>query len=331
MPRQYKQTTLAPPAAIPIDTDVFAIFDTTSMSIADAESATQSLTAWHSNLPNQIAGYTGKLYIIPYNNENWVNWPQDIHTKNITPTTTGGWSNVAATYRPTWSNFPTIITKIFLLAFIDETNPAYHDNAVPPTLANQPTAAFLTDYTNFITLHSALSSLGGFFKGVCYPIVKGVSGRAFVAHGIAALYGRTIPLTELITLYTVNATNPQYVDLSILSTFNPYDSTNLSNNPPGLNNYNWRGVWDKTSPASSVFNNNTFKDELNDFILEGAAVNSCAGSSIPTPTPTPTGNPLVPTPTPMPTSTSPTTLGIVEIQTGTQIRNIANTQDLYPI
>jgi hypothetical protein len=47
------------------NTDIYALFDTTSMRAEDGFSAARALTAWHETLPNKISGYEGKLKIAP--------------------------------------------------------------------------------------------------------------------------------------------------------------------------------------------------------------------------------------------------------------------------
>lgn len=254
---------------LPFNFDVFAIFDTSSMLFADAEAATVALTSWHANLGEQIPNYSGDLFIVPNTNEQWVDWPRQINNKTLaidTRTTPTNWTLIAPTYRPNYSFLPSSINKIFALAFIDETNTAYHNNVSPPNLAGEPTASFKTHYTNFISLYNSLNSSGGFFKGVTYPIVRSNLGKAFVAHGIAALYGEVLTTNQLSAIYDVSPSNPNFTNLSVLTASNPYTTAELGQNPPGLINYGWKGVWNKTSPASSVFNSSTFADELNSLL-----------------------------------------------------------------
>ena len=47
------------------NTDVYALFDTTSMFIFDAIDAANALTAWHQDLSSVVDGYEGNLFLIP--------------------------------------------------------------------------------------------------------------------------------------------------------------------------------------------------------------------------------------------------------------------------
>jgi hypothetical protein len=77
------------------NTDIYAVFDTTSMSPEDAVDAAIALTAWHDTLPGKIPGYEGGLKISPiceFNNlatqsqqwtEGWLMYPSYIYDQKL--------------------------------------------------------------------------------------------------------------------------------------------------------------------------------------------------------------------------------------------------------
>lgn len=245
--------------AIPDETDIYAFFDTSSMQEADGVDAATALNAWFTTYQTNNPTYQGNLYIIPFGNEQWVNYPNLLQTGAIASTGTGLW--------PTIANLPPNLntgswvapTDLIVLAFVDETNNQYHGGAVAGGFSSsgvvQPTATYTSDFNNFVTNYNTNFN---FFRGVIYPIVQSVTGvsGALVLQALAAIEGTTLTAGE------IAATNTT-VDVSILLTENPYSVLG------GLKDYDWKGVYDKTSPASAVFNSSTFADELDELVLSG--------------------------------------------------------------
>lgn len=243
--------------ALPNETDIFAFFDTSSMQQTDGVDAAAALNTWFADFQSNNPTYQGNLYIIPFGNEQWVNYPNLLQTGAINSTASGLWPTIAAL--PPDLNTPSWVppTELVVLAFVDETNSQYHGNTIAGGFSSsgivQPTATYTNDFNSFITNYSTNFT---FFRGVIYPIVQsltGVSG-ALVLQALAAIEG------DILTPAEIAATNTT-VDVSILLSENPY-------NPLGaLKDYDWKGVYDKTSPASAVFNSDSFGDELNDLIF----------------------------------------------------------------
>ena len=234
------------------------------MTVENGAAASTALISWYNDIPNQIPNYTGKLYIIPYQDEHWVVWPKGIYNKTITPNY--AWGNIPTQYRVKWSTLPATIDKFVCLAFVDETHPDYHTGNPVNYPSGEPTSIYKSNYNTFIGFYNNMISSGKFFKGVCYPIIASTSGKAFLLHAIASMYGRTLTQEELNNIYDVPSTNANWTNTSPLLTKNPYTSTALNKTPSGLINYNWKGVWNKTSPASAVFSSNTFAQELNNLL-----------------------------------------------------------------
>lgn len=139
-------------------------------------------------------------------------------------------------------------------------------NLASEVLTNQPTSTFFSNYQDFL---GDYNNHYAFFRGVLYPIVKNVSstGGALVLQALAAIKGTTL------TQQQIDDTNTT-VDVSLLLTENPYESAPIPNTNPQeylqpLENLGWVGAYDKLSPASEVFNSETFSQELNYLILGG--------------------------------------------------------------
>jgi len=242
---------------IPSSTDIYAFFDTTSMQQVDGASAANSLNLWFDNYKLLNPDYNGNLYIIPYANEQWLNYPSKLVTGNINVTTTGTWSTIAKL--PLNLNTVNWVSpkNLVVLAFVDESESQYHGNSVLGGFSSngiiQPTTQYTADFNQFV----ADSPGFDFFKGIIYPIVQNTSGLggALVLQALAAIEGTTLTTQQISDTGTT-------VDVSILQTENPYSTLG------GLKNYNWSGVYNKVSPASAVFSSATFQAELNNIVLE---------------------------------------------------------------
>lgn len=242
---------------IPTSTDIYAFFDTSSMQQADGVDAAAALNSWFNNYQLLNPEFTGNLYIIPFGNEQWVSYPSRLVTGAITPTTGGLWDTIAQL--PPNLNTGSWVppTDLVVLAFVDETNSQYHGGTVAGGFSSggivQPTATYTNDFNQFVTDYGNFN----YFRGVIYPIVQSITGvgGALVLQALAAIEGTTLTPSEITATGTT-------VDVSILQTENPYSGLG------GLNAYNWAGVFDKVSPASSVFNSTTFAEELDDLILQ---------------------------------------------------------------
>lgn len=244
---------------IPSQTDIYSFFDGTSMQYADALDASSALRVWFSEYQVNNPTYEGKLYIIPYYNEQWINYLNLVHTGEIAAAG-GQWEDISILppnlLTPEWVPPKNVV----ILAFIDETHPYYHNSelslgfSAEGTTEAQPTDLFRNHVDDFVFNYE---NNFDFFKGVMYPIVQDNKGEALILHVMAAMEASTMTPTEITN---TGAT----LDLSILETENPYS------NMVALKNYDWKAVYNKTSPASGVFNSSTFSTELNELVFEGA-------------------------------------------------------------
>lgn len=251
-------------------TDVYAIFDTTSMILEDGEVAATALESWFLNFQTNNPTYTGNLYIIPSLLEAWVHIPALIKTGTIVP-----FSNT----NPSWNtveilppNLGTVNwetpTNLLVLAFIDEAYDQLHSQTLAEGFGGeilQPTSTFSLYYRTFLA--QALPFFDS-FKGVLYPIVRDVEGQggALVLQGLASIKGRTLTAQEIADTNT-------NVDVDLLLTQNPYENYAIPSTSPQeylepLEDYNWEIVADKESPASEVFSSEQFQEEL-DIFMEG--------------------------------------------------------------
>lgn len=252
------------PNQLPNTTDVYAFFDQTSMQLVDAQDASIALRGWFDQYKLDNPDYEGNLYIIGTNYENYVIYPRAIYEGDANGYTTGGWGEIQI-LPPNWntSNWAPP-TDLLLLGFVDEANSSYHYNRVSNGFGVivQPTDTYKNDFYGFKNIYYNQYS---FFRGVIYPIVRDVAGQggALILQLAAAMKCRKYTQAE------INALNTS-VDVSLLLTQNPYENATTQNGQTlePLENYNWIGVYDKTSPASAVFNSSTFADELNDIITQ---------------------------------------------------------------
>lgn len=279
-----KQLRIAPTKA-----DIHVYFDTSSMSIHDARIARSSLVTWFDGVKARYPDYEGNLYIFALNDhsplkdvgvitERWLRFPKYSYTGDDLVIPSGGWG--ALNILP--PNYGTPLYEppkdIIILSFIDETytrklNPGesseyvfcyesgfcgYHGSVVnfgsgtgygASNNPIQPTKAYKDDFDTMLTYRSMFTS----FSFILYPIVKLAQSvnRACLLQMAAAVEGKVLTPTEVTAL---NAS----IDLSILTTQNPYTEP--------LKNYGFRGLWNKTSPASEVFSSTTFGDELTDML-----------------------------------------------------------------
>lgn len=256
------------PNQLPNNTDVYAIFDQTSMQYSDALSASTALNNWFTQYKTDNPDYQGNLYISPTSSERYLNYLGNILNGNMTYYDDDDWDifddwEAIAILPPDW-NTPnwTPPEDILLLAFVDESNPDYHSFSISDNFNGQPTQKYMDDFRNFKNIDYPKFN---FFRGVVYPIVRNVQweGGALVLQLAAAMKCRRYTQSEIDNLNTA-------VDVSILLNMNPYRDVSIGNGQviEPLENYNWIGVYDKTSPASAVFNSNTFGDELNNIITE---------------------------------------------------------------
>lgn len=236
-------------------TNIYTFFDTSSMQQQDGLDAKIALQSWYDNYCINNPNYTGNLYIIPLNNEQWVRFGVMPWIGQFGPITTSGeWGNIGQL--PPNINTEQWVpdTDVLVLAFADEANSAYHGPTVAEGFSDpnpQPRTAWEYNHPEFITTHANYN----FFKGLIYPIVQDVEaqGGALVLQAMAAIEGSTLTQAQIDAYNTT-------VDVDILLTENPYSSMEA------LKDYGWSGIFDKTSPASAVFNSTTFGNDLNSFL-----------------------------------------------------------------
>ena len=233
---------------LPPATDVFAIYDATSMELADAESASVALKSWFGEYTASHPDHTGELYILSTGDERYLSYPYNLLNNNFP---LGSFTTLHELPSDWGVNFQYPSNSV-VLAFVDETNVQYHGGSV--NFFGQPTTEYQTDYSNHLTFTSSID----YFSGVLYPIPRDTTGQtaALILQGLAAMKARTLTIDEISASLGDNVTQ---IDVTILTGSNPYT------NP--LENVGWQGVFDKSSPAVDVFTSNTFGSELNTLLL----------------------------------------------------------------
>ena len=220
---------------------------------------------------------------------------------SATPTQLGGtylWNAFGFSNQINWIPPKNII----VVNFFDESNTLYHGTSVVNFQSSsiiQPTNSYKRDYWAF-TRNSSLSSLytgteptitdGGYynlfdyFKAVLYPVAKNNNnGKNFVLHGLAAIKGVTISQTEIdssveyVGLKTNSSTPITFdyrIDVNTILTQNPYSILVDDLGIPGLEQFGWKGKWDKrsqsgwtTPPGYNAWS--TLPDDLNALFLPG--------------------------------------------------------------
>jgi len=246
-------------------TNIYAFFDTTSMQQQDGVDAKIALETWFNGFKIDNSDFTGNLYVIPTGNERWVQYGITPWTGVISFVNTfGQWGNIAQLpinlNTPEWISDPDAV----VLSFVDESNFDYHSSSVSDGFTGvitQPTLAYTGDFISFKDVYSNYN----FFRGLIYPVVQSLTGNggALVLQAMAAIEGTTLTQAEISTYNT-------QVDVSLLLTTNAYENHLISSNPDiflePLKDYNWGGQFDKTSPASEVFNSTTFSNDLDEFL-----------------------------------------------------------------
>ena len=314
------------PLPLPSTTDVYAILDTSSMTIGDGTNAANSMLQWFSDYSNNNQNFDGNLYIAPSTTETWLRLPELVWngTLSITGTTStspsgdwrglrlkisaddvrGGtgptamsqnfgstgvsspsplWQALGFTNLSTWTASPP--DNLIVVSFIDESEPSYHDS-LEPNFTLQPTNSYKRDYWAF-ALDSTLSigylgptpsyntsSNGGFynkfnyFRGVLYPVATNSAiKRNLVLQGLAAIKGVTISQADidssivsgqidtlnqyagLKTTASPTITFDYRVDVNPILTQNPYSLLVDQFGDPGLEQFEWKGKWDKRTTS----------------------------------------------------------------------------------
>lgn len=194
----------------PNNSNIYAFYDTSgSFDLGQLATIRASVQAWYDTLVAD--GYTGTYTPINNATERWLNYASTIPV--------GG--------------------NVVVLTFVNEANPIYHDNAFNGSTGG-PTAGYINDYINFTT---AVYPSFNFFAAINYPILTGGignTGKKFIQHSIAAVYGRNLTLDEVNALevnsgFTVGEWNT--LKASLLT--NTYNGILDPGGTPGLQQFNW--------------------------------------------------------------------------------------------
>lgn len=254
-------------AGLTESTDVYALFDMSgSVNTSNVQTIIGVLNNWFSAYQAANPDYTGNLYTIPVKDdfvggsnptEDYLNYLTRLRN-NTTQVDYRFDSINAITSLPPWLDTTVngafvAPTDVLLLAFVNETNPYYHD--VPTQILNyEPTSGYISHLNNFLSDYANMS----YFKGVIYPIHQNSTmDDGFIQHALAALEGTTQTTQQLQEAF---GDNYEVLKFDNLLTANPYDTL------PALKNYGWSGILYKTSPASVSFTDSSFNAEINNIL-----------------------------------------------------------------
>lgn len=197
----------------PNNADIYAFYDTSdSFNFDQLDTIRVSVRAWFDALV--ASGHTGSLTHINNSAERWLNYPSLIPP--------GG--------------------SVVVLTFVNESNPVYHELDFDGTI-NNPTSQYIADYDNFV---QAVYPDFDYFAAINYPIhtanlAGSGSGKCFIQHAIAAVYGTDFTPDEADALEVNSAFSAsQWITLKNSLANNPYKTVLDPNGNPGLLQYNWQ-------------------------------------------------------------------------------------------
>lgn len=199
---------------VALDTIIIPFFDTTSMSPADITNISATIDAWFPVFKASVSGGVNNITLVnpgtwnKWGTERWVQDPAQLVLTNVG-----------------------VNKDILILAFVDESNGAYHSSVLDNPMA-APTATYISDANNFVDiLHPQFKS----FLAINYPIVQNnTTDKNYLQHAIAAIEAKNMTQIEVDAL----TPNPLFSEPDWLILKN-----NLMTNPyvgqPILKNYGW--------------------------------------------------------------------------------------------
>ena len=259
---QTKTSTVNSFVSVSNDMDIWAFFDNTMESVLLAQ-LENAFDQWITN-DLEPSGWTGTSNKVYNSTEKWLNFP------SLIPLANRG--------------------KVLLLSFVneavDEVNPYYsnvyktttvyqNDPAGPPpaypqipitvptstllmSFNGQPTSTYTTHYNDFKGASGVYSTFEKFI-GICYPVISTPKSKNFLMHCLAAIKGRDFTLTEVndlpLNLYfsTSTALAADWETLKSKLLNNPYKTLVSPGTFPGLKQYGWSVISDKTNiPVTSA-------------------------------------------------------------------------------
>lgn len=190
--------------------------------------------------------------------------------------------NPQPTYQRTFATWSRP-TDMILLAFFNESDPAYHNSSPQSWQSYTTHTTYTTDYNDFVDIVSPLTGSASTklnsFTGILYPIISGTGPSeqqgilnggvaALIIQAVSAIYGSTLSVAEIesipglstdttvdypgesFTLITNNDTSGWTdgwgkINAQILATYNPYTGILDPNGNPGLIQHGWKVVADK--------------------------------------------------------------------------------------
>lgn len=252
--------------SITTETDIYAYFDTTSMTIEDATAAKDGLENWFSNFQIENPSYTGNLYTIPTIQERYL--------LNLSSIQSGATQFPNLDTSPTWAPFvtlpPNANTPSFIppndllaLVFIDESDPPYHNNSIN-SFSGQPTVGANSFTGNYMDFKSSVINFDN-FRAVFYPVVRFVGGFAaasqnMILHLLAVIEGTTLTTEQIAETGTT-------VNVNAITSSNPYEGYIMPDSSTfvPLKEYGAIGFYNKVSPATEVFSSDSFQEDLGSF------------------------------------------------------------------
>jgi len=230
---------------IPSDMDIHIFYDTSgsyvTTMLGQGDLYQEDIDLWYygENDPHP-------LKIIDAEVDAWVN-------DNLTAF---GWEgNVVKYYDATgeWLDFPKRIPaeergKVLLISFVNNSVGTYHDR--PLNFLSQPTGFYTSNYNSFVDNVYATYDQ---FIGISYPIATLDASKSFILHNLAAVKGMNYTYTEVNNIPT-NAyfSSSEWSTLkTYLQGLNPYEDLLDASNEPGLSQYSWLVIPNRTMDVAS--------------------------------------------------------------------------------
>lgn len=258
--RQIKTTVVVPNNAdVVVQLDTSGSFNTNSrQQIKDA------VINWRNNFAAQNPDWTGNLYfcIIGNSLESERSWKTLFWIKNGIGLQDINGNAVSAS---------AVSPNIIAVSFVNENatsggvDGGYHTKGIHNPI-QAPGSAFTADYNEFITTYNTHVANGGTFKGLVYPIVYSHASQTwtqgYLQHTLAAVKGVSYTQAEV-----NEVPNNPFIPANSQATLK---ASLLANNPypeDGLENYGWKGIWNRGYNGSGVvISSEQFQEDMDEFL-----------------------------------------------------------------
>lgn len=252
---------------VPNNADIIVQLDTSgSFNTSSRNQIKTAVNTWKTNFASQNPDWSGNLYfcIVSPSLESQRSWKTLFWIKNGIGLQDVNGNSVSA---------DVISPNIIAVSFVNENDVdggpgqsgGYNVSGIRnPIVA--PASGFTTDYNQFIATYNAHVAEGGTFRGLVYPIVYSHASqnwtRGYLQHTLAAIKGRSYTQSE-VNAIPDNPFVPADLQVSLKESL-------LGNNPypdDGLENYGWRGIWNRGwNGSGDVITPAQFQEDMDEFL-----------------------------------------------------------------